>query len=153
MKVLLLIFSLFSCSFSLPFSSSSSSSSSSTYSLSVNSTLLWNPLKIITFQIGTKLLFSSNPKEYWYDLNHTIETTANGYKNIANVTMRYNITNDNIMSMICCMNNLFNNCENVGIKGELLVKEEGFISCFANDNPYTYGNNDGSIVTVITVGN
>ncbi len=133
--------------FSLVFSVSSTSSS---YQLPVDSKLLWNPLKSTSFPIGSKLLFVSDPTDVWYDVNMKIQTTADGYPNVG-VTMRYNVSNDNIMAMICCMNNVIKNCANVGSKGELLVTDAGYISCFANDNPNTYGNNNGTIVTTVTL--
>jgi hypothetical protein len=118
-------------------------------SLTVDSKLLWNPSKTF-YKSGMKLHFEADPQAVWYDVNKKIETTADGYTNIG-VTMRYNVSNDNIMAMICCMNNSMKNCANVGSNGDLLLTEDGFVSCFANDNPATYGNNFGSIVTEISV--
>lgn len=120
-------------------------------SLTVDSTLLWNPARGVMYKKGMKLHFEADPQAVWYDVNKKIETTADGYPNIPGVVMRYNVSNDNIMAMICCMNNQMKNCENVGSKGDLLVTEDGYVSCFANDNSKTYGNNYGSIVTEITV--
>jgi hypothetical protein len=120
-----------------------------TNSLTVDSTLLWNPSKTY-YKAGMKLHFEADPKAVWYDVNKKVETTADGYTNIG-VTMRYNVSNDNIMAMICCMNNSMKNCANVGSNGDLSITEDGFVSCFANDNPATYGNNFGSIVTEISV--
>jgi hypothetical protein len=120
-----------------------------TSTLSVDSTALWNPSQNY-YKVGMTLHFSADPQAVWYDVNKKIETTADGYANVG-VTMRYNVSNDNIMAMVCCMNNQMNNCANVGSNGQLLVVEAGFVSCFANDNPMTYGNNYGTIVTEISV--
>ena len=59
--------------------------------------------------------------------------------------LRYNVSEPNIMTMVCCMNNEISLCANVGIRGQFVVPQSGFVSCFANDNENTYGNNIGSI--------
>jgi hypothetical protein len=150
MFALLTSFLLVSSAFSTPITSLPHKGTTATTTLTVDSTALWNPAAQNYYKAGVTLHFSADPQAVWYDVNKKIETTADGYANIG-VTMRYNVSNDNIMTMVCCMNNQMNNCANVGSNGELLVTEAGFVSCFANDNPMTYGNNFGSIDTKIAV--
>lgn len=123
----------------------------SSYLLEVNSKLLWNSLNSIYFNSNTILFINTSLTSFWYDLNNNIKVNSYGYPNIPNIKLRYNESNDNIMSMICCMNNQFNNCKNIGIKNTFKVNENGFLSCFANDNLYTYGNNEGSIIAEINI--
>ena len=96
-----------------------------------------------TYDSGETLYLKVIPtNQTWHDWY--IETDAEGYTNYFNVKLRYQ--RGNIFALICCVQGAMDTCAYIGKENVFQVtKTAGYLSCFANDNPYMYWNNRGSI--------
>jgi hypothetical protein len=117
--------------------------------IDVVSTKKWNAGKSV-YKSGDKLAIVADDGATWQDVDGKVTTSARGYPNAVKISLRYSTDNANIMVLICCMNNNLDSCKNIGVNSIYTVPENGVLSCFANDNDKTYGNNIGTIPITVT---
>eukprot|EP01038_Epipyxis_sp_PR26KG_P010301 gene10301-13847_t len=110
--------------------------------LRVDSKEKWNN-SVEKYEKGQTILIEAKGNQIWIDWY--IKTDANGYSNTFGVPLRYMTNKANLFTLVCCVNQDINTCENIGKGNAMIVQETGFLSCFANDNDFFYWNNKGSI--------
>jgi hypothetical protein len=119
----------------------------------VDSTKKWNDSYGKFSKENTVVIDVNPPTQKWGDINGKMNVTAEGYPNAPGIELRYNNADKSepIFALICCVNHNMATCTHVGLSGKIEISESGFVSCFANDSEFTYGNNVGSIDVDVTL--